>query len=539
MEPDDTQQLPDRSVLYHCTCGEQIVLDPLVGGECPQCQRIVSTKQLDLDLGMTVSLTEDPFGSDLTQSESWNVDEFSLAYSDEGLEPNSPDRLNGAMFGHFKLISPLGQGGMGQVFRAFDTSLQRYVAVKLLRSGIVGSHPSAGSSDEEVDKLLQEAVSQARVTHPNIVTIYYVGKQEADPFLAMELVNGETLSERIESGEIPFDAIAPIALDITSALQYSFDLDIIHGDIKPSNVLITKNGVAKLSDFGMARSASRSSGKSVGGTPNYIAPELLHGQPPSVQSDIYALGVTLFETTFGKHPLALTGRNVRHWIEQHESNELEFPSPWPQRIPEFWKTVLSKMLAKDPADRYQNYDDLLADIKLLQPGSKIEARFFPRLTAAGIDWTSVLSLAIVLQVGFGFATWQSLRDQHPLFALALQICNFLPIIIYTFVVYFWRQSIGRRLMHIRVVNQFGLKPRASTLAIRSAIRMQFPWVVICLELFRMESISDFSVVLSSIYALSLLFLMFDIAFMVIYPKGRSIHDLICKTRVVLDTSSEN
>ena len=512
-------------------------MDPAVGGSCSKCDRKVSPNLLNQDLGVTVSLNERIHDLDQTLFGGLSTDGFSVVPIEANdPESSAPEELNSQMFGHFKLDSPLGQGGMGQVYRAFDTSLQRYVAVKLLRSGIGGANSVARNSDEDVDKLLQEAISQARVTHPNIVTIYYVGKQEGNPFLAMELVNGEPLSQRMMSDEMAFDEIAPVALEIADALKYSFDLDIIHGDIKPSNVLITKNGTAKLSDFGMARSASGDPDKSIGGTLNYIAPELLIGELPSIQTDIYALGVTFFEMTFGKLPFTMTGRTVRNWIESHENSELVFPSPWPQRLPEIWKSVLTKMLAKEPGDRYQTYDDLLADLKSLQPGSNIEARFFPRLIGAGIDWASALSLAIVLQVAIGFAAWQSLLNQLPAIAIVLQICNFLPIIAYTFLVYFWRQSIGRSLMHIRVVNQFGMRPTANAIVLRSAIRMQFPWVVICLEMFRNDSVSTVSVLLSSIYALSLLFLMFDIAFMAFNSKGRSIHDLVSKTRVVLDTS---
>ncbi len=540
MDQNEAREIPDRSVLYHCTCGEQIVLDPSIGGMCSRCDRNVSPKLLNQDLGVTVSLNEQNAGLEQTMTGGLSADGFTVVpvdTSDSRL--TEPEELIGQMFGHFELITPLGRGGMGQVYRAFDTSLKRYAAVKLLRSGMGRANSALRSSDEEVEKLLQEAISQARVTHPNIVTIYYVGKQDGNPFLAMELINGEPLSQRMTSVEMPFDEIAPVALEITNALNYSFDLDIIHGDIKPSNVLITKNGTAKLSDFGMSRSASGDSGKNIGGTPNYLAPELLVGQLPSVQSDMYALGVTFFEMTFGKLPLTMTGKNIPDWIEIHRKSEVVFPTPWPPRLPEIWKTVLAKMMAKNPEDRYQSYNQLLADIRSLQPGSKIEARFFPRLIGAGIDWASALSLAIVLQVGIGFAAWQSLRDQHPGVALLLQICNFLPIIAYTMVVYFWRQSIGRSLMHIRVVNQFGMRPTAGAMVLRSAIRMQFPWVVICLELFRPNSGTAFSVLLSSIYALSLLFLMFDIAFMAFNSKGRSIHDLVSNTRVVLDTSGEN
>ena len=539
MDPEVTRQLPERTVLYHCTCGEQLVLVASVGGECSKCNRKVSPRLLNQDLGMTISLDEENFELEQTLSVGFEQDHTTPQPSTVASDPES---LNGEMFGHFKLVTPLGSGGMGQVYRAFDTSLQRYVAVKLLRSGIGAGLDDTGdgtvsprSPDQEVEKLLQEAVSQARVTHPNIVTIYYVGKQNGNPFLAMELVNGDPLSDRVTS-EMPFDELAPIALEIVDALKYSFDLDIIHGDIKPSNVLVTKGGMAKLSDFGMARSASQEGDRSVGGTPNYLAPELLHGALPSVQSDIYALGVTFFEMTFGKLPRVLTGSAIARWIEIHDNSPIDFPAVWPDRFPEVWKTVLEKMLANDPADRYESYDELLAVIKSLQPSSTTNARFFPRLIAAGIDWASALSLAVVFQVGVGFSTWQNLRDQHPVITTLLQLCNFLPIIGYTFLAYFWRQSIGRTLLHIRVVNQFGMRPSANKMALRSLMRMQFPWVVIALELFRTESGVFYSLGLSSVYMISILFLMLDLALMVTYSKNRAIHDLVFKTRVVLDTT---
>ena len=541
MDPDVTRQISTPvAVLYHCTCGEQLVLDPSLGGECPQCQQTVSPKLLGHDLGMTLALDDGSFQFDQTlpggegreRSRKASTTVVSVPDADD-----SPDVLNGEAFGHFKIISPLGRGGMGQVYLALDTSLKRYVAVKILRSGIAGSTAAPRSSEHEVDKLIQEAISQARVTHPNIVTIYYVGKQDGNPFLAMELVTGGPLSQAVNAGEMPFDKIAPVALDIITALDFSYDLDVIHGDIKPSNILLTKIGTAKLSDFGMARSASRDTDETIGGTPNYIAPELLTGKKPSLQSDIYALGVTFYEMTFGKLPITLTGRTIPKWIEIHESSQIEFPVPWPPRLPELWKSVLEKMLAKNADDRYQSYDELLEDIQPLQPGSRIAARLLPRLVAAGIDWATVLSFAAVLQVGIVSAALENLRDQHPLVALLLQASNLLPIIAYTILIYFWRQSIGRSLMHIRVVNSFGMKPTGNTMALRSLMRMQLPWVVICFDLLSSDPTAWPSVLFSSLLVLSLLFLLVDFAFMLFYSKSRSLHDLMTGTRVVLDTRS--
>lgn len=535
MDPNATQvDNQPTSVLYHCSCGARVVLDPAVGGVCPECHRTVSAKLLEHDLAMTISLDDQSFQLNQTLPRSGTVQRNAPV-----LDPTDPEILIGEMFGHFRIVAPLGSGGMGQVYRAFDTSLQRYVAVKLLRSGIHDSMSSNKpiSSDKEVDKLLQEAISQARVSHPNIVTIYYVGKQNGNPFLAMELINGDPLSQRIKAGPLPFDEVARISLDIANALKFSYDLDIIHGDIKPSNVLIGKDGSAKLSDFGMARRATDDSSKNVGGTPNYLAPGIFKGERPSIQSDIYALGVTLYEMTFGKLPYTLNGGSVAQWIEIHENNELEFPVPWPPSLPEAWKTVLSKMLAKDADQRYDRYEDLISDIERLRPVAIVNARIFPRLIAAGVDWLSVLSMALALQIGLQFANVEQMLTAHPSITMLLQICNFIPMVIYLTLVYFWRQSVGRSLMHIRVVNMFGMKPAGNQMAMRSAIRMQFPWVVILLGLFNVVTTPWIVMVLFALFIASVLFLVMDIGFMVIYPKSRSIHDLVARTCVVLDTNN--
>ena len=560
MDPDVTRQMPpQKTVLYHCTCGMQIMLDPTLGSTCSQCHRTISTKLLEQDLGITVSLDDASFRLDRTLPFQ-NVPEFSRPNHGvvHAANDSTPDKLIGEMFGHFKLISPLGRGGMGQVYRALDTSLQRFAAVKLLRSGIESpespEHPNSDeevqrstgvfnpisderprSSDREIDLLLQEAVAQARVSHPNIVTIYYVGKQNGNPFLAMELVNGQPLSQLIGEKEMPFDEIVSVALDITHALTFSYDLDIIHGDIKPSNVLLTKSGAAKLSDFGMARSATEDTESSVGGTPNYIAPEVLKGGKPSLQSDIYALGVTLYELSFGELPHKLSGGSISKWNEILDSSELIFPTPWPARLPEQWKNILTKMLDKDPARRFQSYDALLENLKSVEPGSKVPARLLPRLIAAGIDWATVLSLAVVVQVAFNSPSWISIGTSHPAMVTLLKLCNFLPIIGYTVLIYFWRQSIGRNLMHIRVVNQYGMEPSGKKMAIRSAIRMQFPLVLMCRMLFNDPALGSVDIALAGLLVLSMVLLLLDIAFMLVYSLSSSVHDLVVGTHVVLDT----
>ena len=569
-DPSPTPQ-PQKHVLYHCACGAQAILDQDLGGFCANCSKQIAPelipKLIEHDLGITVAIEEGSFLVD----ETCTLQEIPQSLDLPAQLPR--EQLAGQMFGHFKLISPLGRGGMGQVYRALDTSLQRFVAVKVLRSAAESTstepngdqttaqavkRPSDAQPEQaneteppeaeksgnqvitkrtgkEIDILLQEAVSQARVSHPNIVTIYYVGKQNGDPFLAMELVNGSTLSQRILKHELAFDEIVSVALDITHALDFSYELDIIHGDIKPSNVLITKNGTAKLSDFGMARRASNNNGhRTVGGTPNYIAPEILYGEKPSVQTDIYALGVTLFQMTFGKLPRMLTGRSIQEWIEIHESTEIDFPASWPARFPDQWKLILSKMLAKDPAQRYQSYQEILADLKRVEPGSELPARLLPRIFAAAIDWVIVVTLAVVVQLALASPYWGTIGASYPGWVTLLKIANFLPIIAYMVLIYVWRQSIGRNLMHLAVVNQHGVRPPGKLMALRSVIRMQFPLVVICRMLF-VQADGWTEVILAALVVISMLLLLLDFAFMLVNSSSRSVHDLFVNTHVVLDT----
>ena len=532
MDQDLSQSIPANTILYRCACGRQLMLDSSKGGDCDTCGRGVTPKMLDHDLAMTVTLEDEHFELDQTLPGIVSSDDDEIVVQqDEESNAADPDVLVGKMFGHFKLIAPIGRGGMGQVYCALDTSLQRYAAVKVLKSGI-GSSQSR-SSDTEVDKLLQEAVSQARVAHPNVVTIYYVGKHHGAPFLAMELVNGEPLSKRIAADNISFDQIGPIAIDIANALKISYEIGIIHGDIKPSNVLIARNGTAKLSDFGMARDISDESA-AIGGTPNYIAPEVLMGKKPTVQSDIYSLGVTFFEMTFDTLPVTLSGYEIEGWLKKHEENELEFPAQWPAHLPELWKTILRTMLAQDPADRYQTYEALLSDLENIQPESKVDARIFPRVVAAGLDWITVLFLAGLVQFMTRNGFLENFIANYPSTMTLFKIAEFLPLVAYIALIYWWRQSLGRNLMHLRVINQYGLKPSSTQILIRSALRMQFPFMAIFLQFFRAFQASSVQNSLTFLFMASLGILLIDAACLLIFRR-RTLHDLVTKTSVVLDT----
>lgn len=502
---------------YRCLCGNEVPIKPEAGGTCGQCGRHITPEKCRHDSALAITLNQ-------VRSLQTNATRLDAEHS-------STVQWIGRRMGHFEIIEPLGQGGMGQVYRALDHALQRYVALKVLRRG------KSGLDEKQIDLLLQEAIAQARVNHPNVATIYHVSRDEGDPFLAMELVDGGTLAARIREGPVPFSEIALMASQIVEALHVSLQFDIIHGDIKPNNLLMKKSGDVKLSDFGMARSASKGEDDSeLGGTPNYLAPELLQGGPPSVQSDMYALGVTLFELTFGRIPVALSGTTFREWIEAHENSVLEFPNPWPEHIPLGWRDMLHRLLAKSPADRFANYEQVQSLLKKLQPRRSPSARRFPRLVAAAIDFSLVMLLWIPAMVFIELrpARWVLPSSLEWIAGIIATLTFLVPVIGYSFLVGWWKQSIGRSLMQLRVVNRFGFTPTTRLMVTRTGLRMLPLWLFSLLPF--AANIGAVNTWLSTgLVAIAGLWLLVDVASMVIMGQGKSLHDYLAGTRVVWDT----
>lgn len=540
-----SQPLPG-SVRFRCVCGNDCDVSLSEGGACSRCGRAASRSLLERNLSVTFRLDPSDPGLNATTD----------AAIPGGGAPSGPQNSlpPGTRLGHFEIVNQLGSGGMGQVYRALDRSLQRFVAVKVLKSKLSGD---LSDSSAEIERLMQEAVAQARVPHPNVVPIYYVGKHDGSPFLAMELVAGTTLTERLARGKPGFPEIAGIALQLTDALRFAKELDLIHGDIKPSNIMVQNDLLAKLSDFGMARRASGSDGTPLGGTPNYLAPELLDGATPSVQSDIYALGVTLYEMTFGQRPVNLSGRTVEEWAQSHRSARLSFPRPWPEWLPESWRGILETMLAPQPEQRFADYDSLREQLIRVAPTSSPPARLLPRVIAAAIDFSIVLAFtAVVFLLGWlmlnslaGYFQIMDLsllglvRSSAPwytdlaVFGLELVFYGlaFLPVFGHTMLVGSWRQSLGRLLLHTHVVNRFGLRPTRRTMIAREAIRSLPLWV---LPLFLVLWTSFGAAVPGGILVgISVLFTAASLVWMAFGRSGQPFHDRILKTRAVLDTQA--
>ena len=265
----------------------------------------------------------------------------------------------GTRIGPYEILASLGAGGMGEVYRARDPRLDRSVAVKVLTS-------SRGATPEELERFQREARAIARVSHPNICTVYDVGQEEGVPFLVMELLEGETLAERLWRGPIPIDAALAIATQIAEALDEAHRKDVVHRDLKPSNVMLTAGGV-KLLDFGLAKlrdgeyeDIAQKATKSlhltdqgtVLGTLPYMAPEQVEGRPADARTDTFALGVVLYEMTTGRAPFQGTSHaSLTAAILTHE------PPPISSRIPTTPASldrVVKKCLSKDPDERWQS-----------------------------------------------------------------------------------------------------------------------------------------------------------------------------------------
>ncbi len=269
--------------------------------------------------------------------------------------------LEGKILGNrYEIIEKVGNGGMATVYKATDLVLKRYVAVKILRDEF--------TTDEEFIKRFEtEAQSAARLVHANIVSIFDVGVDNGIYYIVMELIQGKTLKEIIveEGGPLPWKWSVNVAIQIASALEMAHKNNIIHRDIKPHNIIITEDGVAKVTDFGIAKAVSNSTITAFGttiGSVHYFSPEHARGGYTDAKSDIYSLGVVMYEMVTGKVPFdADTPVSV---ALKHMQEDPVPPIELNPHLPEAVNKIILKALKKDPMLRYQTATELLQDLKM-------------------------------------------------------------------------------------------------------------------------------------------------------------------------------
>ena len=268
--------------------------------------------------------------------------------------------LEGRLLGNrYEIIKNIGNGGMAMVFKSKDHVLNRYVAVKILRDEFT-------TDQEFIKRFSIEAQSAASITHPNIVSIYDVGQEGNLYYIVMELIKGKTLKEIIveEGGALPWKWSTNIAIQIASALETAHRNNIVHRDIKPHNIIITEDGIAKVTDFGIAKAVSNSTITAFGstiGSVHYFSPEHARGGYTDSKSDLYSLGVVLYEMLTGKVPFdADTPVSV---ALKHMQEEPKPPIELNEKIPSALNDIILKAMRKDTTLRYQSATEMLNDLK--------------------------------------------------------------------------------------------------------------------------------------------------------------------------------
>ena len=275
--------------------------------------------------------------------------------------PTSPR----ALLGEFVIKRELGAGGMGTVYLAHQITLERDVALKVLM-------PELAADSEFISSFINEARAAAAINHPNIVQAYAVKCDGTIWYFAMEYIDGPTVKQLLEEqGKLTVEQTMSIATEITSALRYAWnERKIIHRDIKPDNIMINSTGHAKLADLGLARKCTTSAtddGTELFGTAQYVAPELLLSEPADPRSDIYSLGASLYQMLTGHFPYE--GDTADEIVMKHLQTPLIPIRQWNDAVPEPFAALVENMLVKRPAQRYQSYDELTADLDRVRVGN--------------------------------------------------------------------------------------------------------------------------------------------------------------------------
>lgn len=262
--------------------------------------------------------------------------------------------------GRYEVISELGQGAMGVVYKATDPLIDRVVAIKTINLGLAQEE-----KEEYEGRFYQEAKAAGRLSHPNIVTIYDVGKSGDVAYIAMEFLQGREIRDVLDEGQLlPVRQTLDIVSQVALGLAYAHEHGIVHRDVKPSNIMMIRDGHVKITDFGIARmesAAVRTQTGMVLGSPKYMSPEQVMGKLIDQRSDIFSLGVMLYEMLTGKAPFL--GENVNAIMYQTLNGVPPPPSTQNPEVPDMLNFIVAKALAKSLDDRYQNAKDLADDLR--------------------------------------------------------------------------------------------------------------------------------------------------------------------------------
>lgn len=296
--------------------------------------------------------------------------------------------------GRYKIISEIGQGAMGTVYKAVDPIIDRTVAIKTINLNL-----SRQELEEYEARFQQEIKAAGRLNHPNIVTIYDVGKTDQVAYMAMEFLEGNELKDIIASGTLmPADQVVDIIAQVADGLWFAHQQDIVHRDVKPSNIMVMKGGIAKITDFGIARlpnSAVKTMTGLILGSPRYMSPEQVIGKAIDARSDIFSLGVVLYESLTGVAPF--DGDNVNAIMYSTVNTTPQPPSQHNRAVPAMLDLIVAKAMAKLLEDRYQTIKELADDLREVRrqidstrPAAALKATSAPPTPRAAVSSAPLL-----------------------------------------------------------------------------------------------------------------------------------------------------
>jgi eukaryotic-like serine/threonine-protein kinase len=297
--------------------------------------------------------------------------------------------LTGQSIGRYYILEQLGEGGMATVYKAFDTRLERDVAIKVIRR--TAFHP------EQLERILKrferEAKALARLSDPNILKVLDYGEHEGEPYLVMSYLPGGTLKQQLGGKQIPWQDAVRLLLPVARALHYAHQQGIVHRDVKPANILITQSGEPMLTDFGIAKILMDTedtfdlTGTGMGiGTPEYMSPEQFQGTNVDARTDVYALGVVLYEMVTGRKPYqADTPAAV---LIKQATDPLPSPARFVPGLPDVVEKLILKALAKQPENRYPNMESLASAMQSLLQTAPVQNKTSPAPESAS-SWNDL------------------------------------------------------------------------------------------------------------------------------------------------------